>query len=760
MKTQRKVIVAILSLLGLVAVATVIATNYTVHTPIGDVSITIPDNGDIVFMGDSITCECTLPTDEDCSDASGEWHVVSDSVTVTWSGPGTFDPTTSTSVTWTTPQATGNAAITVTASDTPLADDTDKMDSIIVKVVDVTAVRVYTSDSYDDNGGDGLNDCQVHFGHKDGTTAFCYPDVYLEIDLAGGRSNQVDEFTLPVVSETDSTGINVDFEETGQNTNTYRCVNPIHLATASNQGTLELRVDDEEHISVGGVNGPEVDRGEVATISAHCFYGSAQDMADYGADAVHDFLCKDETGNTYFWWNNGEVRNTYSRTTFGNFAKAVGNTNSEADIIFTVSHGNQGNFGYLSGSPSIYKPGGGTPTITSTDWDDDVEWIILYTCHSLGQDAGTTPSAWIGYWDDALKNKSGDNIPHGILGSSDLMWASPTEDHMDALCQAIKDNDETIFAAYKSTAMDVSPKQWAASYLVHDENMGDKLDDVEDDTTNTGFTYSYYSSFGGYDYDYDPNDPNDPNMLWGGSTQFNKGVSEGYEVLCDIPTDRPELTKMSVRKEVLNRNSLDHSGFMNVKFDNTGRVRFKKNSGKHGPILLSKAQARAKADGFISQRGGGMPADADVVLVRKDMVVTYDSSGIPQNEYVKRGFLEYRHKINGIEVAGGNRGDSIFVTVAGDQVVGFNRHWRSIVGPTGSPQQVISAEDALDIAVDNIPNVILGAEIVGYSITEIKLFYYGLPSEAKNQSLTPAWGVQLNKMLWVYVDAFTGEFLK
>jgi hypothetical protein len=753
MKTYTKLIIFLSFLVFIVVIGTSIA-GYTTHTDITDVTITAPIDGDIVFKGDSITCQCTTSTDKDW-DTNCEVEV-DDPVTHTWSGAGTFDPTTGTSVTWTTPQATGNAAITVTASDSPLADDTDKMDSIIVKIVDVTAVRVYTSDSYDDNGGDGLNDCQVHFGNKDGTTAFCYPDVYLEIDMDGGRSNKVDTFTLPVVSETDSTGIDVDFTETGQNTNTYRCDDPIHLAITSNQNTLELAVLDEEHISVGGVNGPEVDRGEMATISAHCFSGNWQHLADDAADAVHDFL-----SDTYFWWNNGKIRNTYSRNTFGNFVKDVGVSYSPADIIFTVSHGNLGNFGYLSGLPSIYKPSsGGTPTITSTDWDDDVEWIILYTCHSLGQDAGTTPAAWIGYWDDALKNKSGDNIPHGILGSSDLMWASPAEDHMLELCDAIKDNAETIYTAYKSAAMDVTPKQWATAYLVHDENTGDKLDDVEDDTTNTGFTYSYYSSFGGYGYDYDPNDPNDPNMLWGGGTQFSSGVSEGYEVLCDIPTDRPVLTKMSVRKEVLNRNTMDHSGFENVKYDNNGRIRFKKNSGKHGPLQLSKAQARAKVEQFISQRGGGMPADADVVLVRNDVVVALDSSGVPQNEYVTRGFLEYRHKINGIEVAGGNRGDSIFVTVADGQVVGFNRHWRSVVGPTGNPQQVISAKDAVDIAVDNIPSVILGAENVGYAVTEIKLFYYGLPSDAQNQSLTPAWGLQLNKMLWVYVDALTGEFLE
>ena len=71
---------------------------------------------------------------------------------------------------------------------------------------------------------------------------------------------------------------------------------------------------------------------------------------------------------------------------------------------------------------------------------------------------------------------------------------------------------------------------------------------------------------------------------------------------------------------------------------------------------------------------------------------------------------------------------------------------------------MISAQDALKVAAAEIPKRVLGGSRQ-YSITEIKLFYHGFPSEQEIQELTPAWGFEVDGTLWFYVDAFTGEFL-
>ena len=88
----------------------------------------------------------------------------------------------------------------------------------------------------------------------------------------------------------------------------------------------------------------------------------------------------------------------------------------------------------------------------------------------------------------------------------------------------------------------------------------------------------------------------------------------------------------------------------------------------------------------------------------------------------------------------------------------FHRHWRSVIGPVGPKRKVISARDALKVAAAEIPRIIPGGPMP-HSITEIKLFYHGFPSEQGIQELTPAWGFLVDRTLWFYVGAFTGEFL-
>lgn len=757
-KTHKKFIMAISILVVLGVVGTAMAV-YTAWTEITSVSITSHSDGDVVFASHDYTVTCTTSTDTDCHDEGG-WHLESDPVTHTWTGDGTFAaPGTGTSLTWTAPASTGSATITVTADDSPKYDETAKQDSVTLTVLKVNSVEIHTTSSYNDNGGSGLNDCQVHFGHKDGTGDYAYPDVYIEISMDGGDSGQVDQFTILVTSESDSTGINVDFTETGANTNIYRCDDPIHLSTASSQGNLEIKVLDEEKLHVGCCDSVEVDRGEVSTIT--CELDHLQALGDAGADAIDYFFDKDEGSDPdpYYWWDGGEKRDEIN--TFATFIKNVGDVSLSfpTDFIFECSHGDLGNIGiWWNGSSwitELYKPTGGTPTVTSTDWEKDIEWAIFYSCHVLGQYRNTSPSEWVDEWDNALIRQSGENCAHGILASCDVLYAFPTEEHMELFCDYMKGGVDKIKDAYMKSALDIEYflKQWNASALMHAYNMDDRLGNMTQDTTNTQMYYTYYATF-----EEEPNWP-DPNEVdhWSGS---GSGTG-GYEVLCDIPTDQPNLTKMLVRKEVLNKNALDDTGFGVVKFDNTGRVRFRKTSLEETSISLTKAQATAMATDFIAQKGGGMPADADLTAVRGQLVVTYDALDPvnTRNAYIKKAFFEYGHEIDGIEVVGDNCGDSIFISIEGDQVVGLNRHWRNIVGPTGSAQQVISAGDALDIAVENIPRVIIIPPDGSYGITEIKLFYYGTPSEAKDRSLIPAWGFQINASLWVYVDAFTGKFL-
>ena len=761
MKSFKIITIGLTALILLGIAGAVIAANYLVYTPIGPISITVPNNGILVLAGSELSCECTLPTDQDCSDAGGAWHVVPDPVTVTWSGPGTFTPQTGTSVTWTAPVATGAATITVTANDSPLANDGARTASITVYVIAVNSVEVHTTDAYNDNGGSGLNDCQVHFGHTSGSGDYAYPNVYLEVQLTAANSSVVDTVTLPVTSESSTTGIKLGFTETGTNTNIYHCDNPLHLDTYSSTSTRRLKVLNEETLSVGGTAGPEVDRGEVATITADVGWW-IQDYADAGADAVDYFLDKSEGSDPdpYFWWDGGELRCVTVGSTFSNFVKNVGNTSSSypADFLFECSHGSSGNIGHFGGSYHIFKPGGGTPTIVSTDWEQDIEWAVFYSCLVFGSDRDTNPAAYIAYWDDALIRTANENNAHGICASCDVLWVAPTEEHMEVFCEMMQGNANTVVDAYMDSAIDneLPMYQENVAALFHDDNEDDYLNDVTPDTTDSQMMYTYYAGDDGYGDYWNPDTLSPLNLR-----AFTPARS-GYDVVCDISTDRPELTKVLVRKANPNPNALKTADFKSPKRDNCGRLQLRKTPRLSGPIHMSRNEAAAAAVSFMAQKGGGMPPDAELARVRTQMVLQYDAldPANTQSQYVKKGLLEYRHKINGIQVAGGNRGDSILVIVAGDEVTGVNHHWREFQKNIGKPQMVISAQDALATAVANIPREIPGAEVTGYSITDIKLFYYGRPSPAPTHTLVPAWSFEVNQSLRVYVDAFTGEFLR
>jgi len=137
MRTHKKLAILI-SVVAALAIIGTAKAGYTKYTSIEDVTITWPNDGDIVFCGCSYTVTCTESSDIDCDDET--YELVDDPVTHTWSGPGTFDPTTGTSVTWTAPGTPGWVEICVTADDSPLANDSAKSDCVMVYVSDVIYV--------------------------------------------------------------------------------------------------------------------------------------------------------------------------------------------------------------------------------------------------------------------------------------------------------------------------------------------------------------------------------------------------------------------------------------------------------------------------------------------------------------------------------------------------------------------------------------------------------------------------------------------
>jgi len=126
---------------------------YTAHTVIDPVSITSPTDGESFCVGtDDVSATCTPSTDLDiyhhCVDNVWTEEPEADPVTHTWTAKrdstdvGTFpNGNTGTSVDWQPPNSAGPVTVKVTATDSPLYDDSlvnpDPTDSITVYVVEV-----------------------------------------------------------------------------------------------------------------------------------------------------------------------------------------------------------------------------------------------------------------------------------------------------------------------------------------------------------------------------------------------------------------------------------------------------------------------------------------------------------------------------------------------------------------------------------------------------------------------------------------------
>ncbi|MFC1678031.1 hypothetical protein ACFL3G_13355 [Planctomycetota bacterium] len=152
MNTYKKFIIALMILIGFGFASPVLAVTYYEHTAITTPDINSHSDNDTVYAGGEFVLTCIPSTDIDKYYDCGEWHYPSDNIVHTWSGPGSFSPTTGTSTLWTAPVATGDVNITVTADDTGSPnyyDSASKSDTVTLTVTNII---------YAKTGATGKND--------------------------------------------------------------------------------------------------------------------------------------------------------------------------------------------------------------------------------------------------------------------------------------------------------------------------------------------------------------------------------------------------------------------------------------------------------------------------------------------------------------------------------------------------------------------------------------------------------------------------
>ena len=185
---------------------------------ITSVTVTAPTDGSSVAAGATITASCTTATDTDVRKCTGEPDQnVTDPVTHTWSGSGSYSPGVGTGVNWTAPTAAGNATITVTADDSPLANEQPTTKSVTVKVVKVSKIQYNDPDSgYVDVPG-------TLYVMKDTTVTFKAVKDPADAAWPGGKPVWAGTAGASGTGETKG----VAFDATGDKTVTAECGNTV-----------------------------------------------------------------------------------------------------------------------------------------------------------------------------------------------------------------------------------------------------------------------------------------------------------------------------------------------------------------------------------------------------------------------------------------------------------------------------------------------------------------------------------------------------
>lgn len=659
----------------------------------------------------------------------------------------------------------------------------------------VANIKIFTSTAYNDNAGAGIRDGQVHFDSIGATGSNAYPNLYIQITATGGNSGAIDQITFPVSSVSDTTGIPVDFNETGANTGIYRTVNPIHLTSGtSSSATLELKVFNEEILKVSTTSGPKVDKGEYSSMTgilcqyAHnhalggCNPNAGQGVTDQAFNAFDQRI---GTAANHRWVS----RDSSRCTNLSSSALRNAGSTSSADLLIECSHGKAGDIGEykyyvcdglglcgyntywalynptwpaMSNDPArvwydpLYYVGPPLYELAPNDWRNDVEWVVLYSCDVLDN---------FYKWYEPLRG-TGEHC-HGILASyGTLSTGTDVNPIMKNHLTAFYDNmaTKTVVNAYMEAAAAVG--QWGAAAIFNNDNKNDYFNNVTPDTANNLIYCTYFSyqvrqegtALGSWDELNDPNVADGNNILYEIPVEPNSSAIASIQ--CAVPSERPQLAQMSAETEEL----LLPFSTMFVMEDNNDvnapPVDSNDANTPDQPLSITPAEAITMAADFIEQDGGGMPTDANVGAIISRVVKIYSSDANdvnvsePNSHYVKRAIIEYRHKVDGIEIVG----DSISVTIENDQVVDYARNWHDMIAPDSNSQQTIDANEALITAVANIPHVMLVPD-TGFTITDISLCYYITTDENECSMLIPVWRFEVGKKSWVYVNAFSGEFI-
>lgn len=593
-------------------------------------------------------------------------------------------------------------------------------------------------------------------------------DDNIFIKLTGPVGLAAGAIKAKITSESDTTGITIDLTEVEPGVYVNRAPGkPLRLgnSTETNSDYVTIKVVDEEVLTFKVViNGTEgrgpdvmVDKAEFAGAGTPTFWGiSTGDRTTVRTEAL----------NNARLWDAGDGFNnlpTGIKNAGANFRDTL-----EADFYHFSSHGgviaqsNGERWGtgilFDDNNNLIMNPVASDGIVNTSDWNNDVDWVILASCSQIDWRGAGGKARWL----PALRGTP--KPVHGILGSWDGL-NSDLRAHYQRFWELLRTqtsggNFTSVVSAYTEAMERTNPPQpWAVMYFAANET--DQLKKMNQDDSSGSIRYStvhiepkvpHERASANGEPEADPlTDGKGAISRKAGKSQAPVSTAQSLTLKrLDLAAKRPQFAK-----QVFERSN--------------GAIEFSAGQVRRSESTLSNISAEALARTHLETEFPELRAQLGPAKlgVREEQLL--NNHGSVLNSAVT-GYLVYFDILaNGIPIAG----DHVIVSVAGDSIVSVTAKCHVPVASESAPAAApISLQNALTAAAPALRRDV-GVQD-RYEITEAE-FSYVDPTELSTQgnkkdaaSFIPAWRVKIklkNGMADlavpgdVWIDAFTGRYL-
>jgi hypothetical protein len=581
--------------------------------------------------------------------------------------------------------------------------------------------------------------------------------IYVQVTGLGSDPNEQETLSdaIQVTSDSDATGIHLTLTETGPNTGVFRNTGDLlYLSRESSQG--KIKVVDEEVLSFKPSQNQNcfdvmVDRAEFSSTGIHRFYGTEMgDRAIVRAEAL--------TNTKFFDAGDIDFPSVGAGEPMRTFIKNVGDNQAgdgEADIMQVSSHGHSNGNLQDDGGNDFIVPA--VDILNSSDWNDDIEWVVLAACSTLNE-----PGGGLVAWTSALNgNPRG---LHGVLGAHygvSVVLIDQIQGFWERMRQGY-----TIKDAY-AAAMELDgpePEPWAV--LNREVNGSDKLKEITPDILEPSSLRSDSSSI---DYSYldittvicDEVDTCD-------DQEIKETIDDGNGLVrIELPMLSESLRSLPIQQKMIPVNFETRLPFARkVSKNRDGRTVYEGEYSFDVTSSLSEEGAISLARDLVQQYLPDLISKIKLKKVNVRKSGTVNAQGQEVNTRVN-GYIVHFEVFSGALPVWG---DHIRVSIFGDQFGAASLLYHTSV-PTNTLQEQKNPLEVLEALAISLNDIKQDLAIEGkYEILEAELLYVEESAiKDHGEGFVPAWHLIFNsdfqgngssrRLYHVWLDAITGEYI-